>query len=182
MPEPLHLSLPPIFRETVHYLESLSDENFAAFMKVVSDTPPSLSTEETLERLSKVLPPGPGGSVTSLLEFALSTRRLTSSFDTTVRTVSLAVTEAYRRAVSRDKAIAVGQDDPLLGRVIELLDSTFISLRAKAGALSSEADLRLDDCICITDLRPIFSPEGHTDGLSGFVIVHTLKLDVSGEP
>ncbi len=171
------LGMPPIFRQTLSYVERLSDDEFSALMAVVEDLAPSLPTEKVLDRLGQVLRPGPGGSLTSLLEFAISTRRLTSRFQASVATIAAAVTEGYQASLQEPDTT---HEEELRDRVTSLLNSRFISLRTKSITLSAEADLRLEDASSITDIRPVFPSDGRTDEVSGFVVIHTLKLDVTG--
>jgi hypothetical protein len=160
----------------VAYLAGLSDEDFDAFIGVVRETSPAVPTDDVLNAFTPKLPQAQGGSVTTLLEFALSTRRLTSTLQTSVQTVATAVAAAY----SRTRQAKTDQTDMISARIEALLATDFISVRSKSQALEAEVDLRFSDCLCLTDLRPVFDPQGKSDDLSGFIIVHTLKLDVGG--
>jgi hypothetical protein len=172
MAEPLDLAVPPLFRRIVGYLGRLTDDEFGAFVAVLNGLAPELPTEEVGDRLVDVLPPGEGGSVTGLIEFAISTRRLTSLLHADVRTIAAAV---GRAAQPKESEASV-----LEQRLSALLASDFIALREKAQALASEGNLLLTDTRCITDLRPVFGSDGSTEGLDGFLVIHNLKLDVRG--
>jgi hypothetical protein len=172
------LALPPLFRETLDYLGGLEPSQFDTFMQALEASSPAAPTDDVINALTDALPRTSGRSITSLLEFALSTRRLTSTLKTTARTVSAAVTEAYSRAKSGDDQDSRNQ--LMVERINALLSSHFVSVRSKTVALSSDTDLRMVDCLCLTDLRPVFAPDGDTDEVSGFVIMHTLKMEVAG--
>ncbi len=173
MAEPLELGVPPVFRRMVGYLGRLTDDQFGAFMAVLNGLAPELPTEEVGDRLVDVLPPGEGGSVTGLIEFAISTRRLTSSLHTDVETIAAAVGRAAQPQEESEASV-------LEQRLSALLASDFIALREKAQALASEGTLLLTDSRCITDLRPVFGFDGSTEDLDGFLVIHNLKLDVRG--
>ncbi len=168
----LDLAVPGIFQRILGYIRELTDEQFAGFMHALNGLAPEMPTDEVTERLAEVLPTGEGGSVTGLVEFAVSTRRLTSSLDADVPIIAAAVSRAMR---SPEEGL-----DSLEARLIALLSSEFVAVREKAQSLAAEGSLILTDARCITDLRPIFGTDGSTHDLDGFLIIHNLKLEVRG--
>jgi hypothetical protein len=167
------LAIPAIFRRLVGYVSRLTDEQFSSFMQALNNLSPEQPTEEVTDRLFEVLPTGEGGSASGLLEFAISTRRLTSSLHVDVETIAAAVSRAAQPEVE-------GTSNTLGNRLIALLGSEFVAVREKAQALAAEGSLILLDAKCITDLRPVFATDGNSQGLDGFLVIHNLKLEVRG--
>jgi len=69
-----------------------------------------------------------------------------------------------------------GRRDVFQTRLLELLGIERLSITAKAGALSLEAEHSLMETRILTDIRPIFEPENPQAPPTGAVIIHTLKI------
>jgi hypothetical protein len=62
-----------------------------------------------------------------------------------------------------------------------MLSHPFVTVREKVLSLAREPEPRLERARCITDLRPVFSIDGGTDEVLGFVAVNTLMLTLDGD-
>ncbi len=85
------LGIPQVFLRTLEYLTALPADVFESLMSVIESLSPSLSANDAADQIGAVLPDGAGGSVTSLIQFAVSSKGLTSSFKTDIGTIAEAL-------------------------------------------------------------------------------------------
>lgn len=167
------LGLPAVFRGTITYLQHLSDDGFASLVEWLNDTSPATATDVAIDSLADLLPRETDSSATRLLEFAMSTRRLVSTLDVDSETIAQALSRAL---AGPEEAV----DEKLAIRLRQLLDTDFVNIRSKVLGLMHESERRLADSRCMTDLRPVLAKARTVDEVIGFVVLHTLRLDVRG--
>ncbi len=171
----LDLRLPPIFRDSIALFSELGSDRFRALIDVLDHTDPRVSGPELLQAVAAadIADHLTERQLDRLVGFAIATRRLLETIASDVPTIAQAVDRAARGA-----KVEVSGDFPQL--LERLLDTSYIALREKAAALAGEADVTLDRSRCLTDLRPMFRPDGGADEITGFIILHSLKLEVHG--
>lgn len=167
------LGLPAIFRGTITYLQHLSDDDFASLVEWLNDTSPATDADVAIDSLVDLLPRETDSRVTRFLEFAMSTRRLVSTLDVDSETIARALSRAL---AGPEEAV----DEKLAIRLRQLLDTDFVNIRSKVLGLMHESERQLTDSRCMTDLRPVFAKDETVDEVIGFVVLHTLRLDVRG--
>lgn len=168
MDNDVELTIPEIFQQTVEFIGSMKDQDFEELATVLEQVDPSVSMEMFVSSLSDIFPTPGGPSVAVFIEFALSTRRLSEAIDGNVRSVAEAIRDASN-----------GTDD-LSDRIHRILTSRVIALREKSIGLTTDTGPRITDVRCLSDLRPVFASSDETDDIAGFVVMHTLRLNVAG--
>ena len=168
MPE---LGLPALFRRTVEDISQLDDKHFDAILDWLRHAPASMGPDAAVDELAELLPSGSDNSATRFLEFAQSTRRLAATFDVDSAVVAQAVGRAYQGPDGK-------ADEAVAERVGQILDTPFIAIRAKSMGLAREAEHQFESSRCVTDLRPVFAEEQSATSILGFLVVHSLRLDL----
>ncbi len=158
--------IPEAFAKPLAHVVELTDADFSTFAAAVTNLPVSLNSESAAQHLSSsgVLDTG---QARALLALVVHTVSLAELFETTDLAVADAVAYAYDR----------NENAGLADRLVELIRSDSIILRAKVSRLANEPLPRFNALSTIVDLRPIFSEEVEgPSSVQGLVIVATVTL------
>ncbi len=165
----VNLRIPRLFEAPLSRIAALDENSFDALIEALGDLPVSHLMADAAENVADAVKELDGREARMILDFAVQTRGLAPRLGVENEVITAAVVSAFKK-----------QPDPetLSNRVDALLGHPFVALRQKVLSLAHEPEPRLDQIRCLTDLRPVFSVDGTTDDVLGFLVVNTLTVEM----
>jgi hypothetical protein len=169
--------LPPAINEAIEILMGLDETIYLALIVGLRDVSPS----ETPSRVTPLIASKLGdkaseAEVRKLISFGISSRNLISTFECTPAEIADVLTSTYC-----DNNKSKISSESIRSRILELINSRYVSLRTKISTLSISVDRSYDNARIVTDLRPVFPDDGTTDEIVGMVLMNTLRISFSGK-
>jgi hypothetical protein len=175
------LKIPPPFVESARSLLALTAADLDTLAGTIRDAPRPQTTAAFLEGVTAAFPDR-AGEVGGILRMLISLQLAGVEDDLSAAQLAEQFAKAAHSLAPADKVEDAGFWSHLVAQLTQVFSAEqSLGLVVKAIEVLSESERMFADARVLTDLRPVFGPALDA-GPQASVVIHTLRIDCTGEP